>query len=387
MVKKYEALVIGGGPAGASSALALARRGVSVAVIDKATFPRPKCCAGGVPARTARLLPFDISEAAEQPVCVLEVTREFGERVVYRGEQPFVYAVSRETFDARLLAAAREAGAVVIEGAKFLGLSLSEPITVHTTVGDFEAGTVIGADGAPSRVARCAGLLSRHPQGMAVQCEVPDEPDGTIKMDWGTVPMSYAWAFPARGGWSVGCGGFAGFERLFRAYRRRFAASCGLTPHPEQVRGHMLPQRLPHEPIRRGRVLLVGDAAGLMDGFTGEGIHYAIESGRLAAESIRDPDGYEAAVRRELVPELDDSRRLALFVDCFPAFCHRMLCRNQAGWEMMIATLAGTATYSEIRRKLAPETVWRLLPKIAKPLRARRLARFERISPEHFSQR
>lgn len=323
-------MIVGAGPAGSTAAYELASKGMSVVLLDRAVFPRPKLCAGGVTMKTARSLPFDISPAVERSIYGIEFTLNFGRRVSRRSDTPFMYTVTREKFDHLLMEKARCAGATVCEGIRVSGVDLSGSTPVVVTPSrNFHAHVVIGADGAGSRVARSAGLSLSSMPGVAVQCDHlytdgGDHNDDIVKVDWGTIPTGYAWAFPKSNGWSIGTGAIKPLTSLLGRYLWKYGNSDECFPRASnKPRGHLLTQRNPHDRIHNGPVLLVGDAAGLVDTLTGEGIYYAIRSGQLAAEAIFDSlcagnidlGTYERKVDSELMPELNESRSIGFSPD------------------------------------------------------------------------
>ena len=136
-------LVVGGGPAGSTTAYRLADAGVRVLLVDKATFPRDKPCGGGLTMRAVRQCPVDPSPVVEQEVDLVELRFRYGDAVVRRSERPVIRMTQRRRLDAFLLDAARERGVEVREGT-----------TIAPTAAP--ADVVIGADGANGTTARRA---------------------------------------------------------------------------------------------------------------------------------------------------------------------------------------------------------------------------------------
>jgi flavin-dependent dehydrogenase len=157
------------------------------------------------------------------------------------------------------------------------------------------ARVVVGADGANGLVARAAGLQKMRRLAAALEAEM-DLPSASIEawrgvwhLDFGAVPWGYGWIFPKAERLSVGIGTFRPDRHYnLRRFLDRFLASEPTLQSPRHVslRGHLLPVGGRFEPVHAPRVLLVGDAAGLVDPFTGEGIYTAIKSGMMAAEAI-----------------------------------------------------------------------------------------------------
>jgi geranylgeranyl reductase family protein len=318
-------LVVGAGPAGSVAALVLARGGARVALVDKARFPRDKACGDLVGPRGVQLLDdLRISVPGRRNVGDMIVVGPTGRRVrlpcrpgtTYPG---YGFAAPRAVFDATLQATAVSAGAEFFVGRaaapllredKLQGFELSSGVGVRADV-------VIGADGATSRVAEVAGLsdANRVLWGFALRSYVDDpvtlphivlwEPD-----PWRGFP-GYGWLFPGVDGRAnVGLGlglladraaGAAAAQRFaaFLAHLRRLGVLTGdpppATPQPGRLGGWLKMGMVGTSPARHG-VLLVGDAAGLVNPLQGEGISQAMGSGRAAAEAVLRGPG-DAALR------------------------------------------------------------------------------------------
>ena len=326
--RRYDVLVVGAGPAGSVAALVLARAGARVALLDRAGFPRDKACGDLVgPRGLAVLADLDIPEAAGLDVGDMVVVGPTGRRVLlpcfdgdsYPGR---ARAVPRAALDAGLRAAALDAGATPAEG------RAAAPIGSGADLEGFEvdggpavrADFVIGADGATSHVAATAGLVdgARVLWGFAVRCYL-DQPVALPAITlWERTPWhafpGYGWIFPGPDGVAnvgIGVGTLAerrsGSEavRVLPAYLRHLA-ELGLLdrvpsePGPRRLGGWLKMGMVGTVPSS-GRVLLVGDAAGLVNPLQGEGIAQAMTSGRAAAESVLGSPGCAARRYRDLL--------------------------------------------------------------------------------------
>jgi geranylgeranyl reductase family protein len=310
--ERFDVLVIGSGPGGSIAALVLARGGARVALIDKTAFPRDKACGDLVGPRGVALLDdLGVEIPGARRVADMVVVGPTGRRVrlpCYEGETypGYAIAVPRSSFDAHLHDAAVAAGATPIVA------QVRDPL--FTSDGDVDgftlstgaavrADAVIGADGATSRVAEVAGLIdpARLLWGFALRAYVEDPVALPHIALWEHSRRrgfpGYGWLFPGIGGQAnlgLGLGVLAdrtaGADavRSFDAFLsdlRRFGVLTG-SASPSSRLGGWLKMGMVGTVPARGRVLLVGDAAGLVNPLQGEGISQAMGSGRAAAHAL-----------------------------------------------------------------------------------------------------
>jgi menaquinone-9 beta-reductase len=305
-VQRCDAVVVGAGPAGAVTALCLARAGARVALVDKRRFPRDKACGDLIGPRGVRLLAdLGLALPGARPAGDMIVIAPNGSRALLPALAGVDYAghalaITRHRFDAVLVEAALAAGAAMVHE-RVVGLDGNR---VHLAGGDHLTGDVIvGADGAMSQTAEAAGLVDerRALWGFALRSYVdaPVELPYIVLWEprrWQLFP-GYGWVFPtADGGANVGLGLAVGARRQaarrasehFREFLRH-AAHEGLLPNGgaggQRLGGWLKMGAVGTDPAREN-VLLVGDAAGLINPLQGEGIAQAMASGRAAAAAI-----------------------------------------------------------------------------------------------------
>ena len=326
-MERFDAIVVGAGPAGAAAARLLASARASVLLLDRARFPRDKPCGGGLTGRAARLLPEPIDEVVEDRAT--RVRLRAGYRGGYEREsaRPLVLLTRRSRLDAYLAGRAAVAGAEFRDGTRVEGV---DGTTVLLAGGGRARGDVlIGADGANGAVARSLGLAGAIDHGVALEANAPhySRYRGTLVLEFGVVPGGYGWVFPKADHVNVGVGGWAGEGPRLRAHLGRLCRAHGIDPDRlEGARGHRLPMRRPDAVLARGRAALIGDAAGLVDPFSGDGIYEALLSADLAADAALDVlagredtlEPYHDAVTARLARLCKWSWRIKGTVDRFP---------------------------------------------------------------------
>jgi geranylgeranyl reductase family protein len=326
-VARWDVIVVGAGPAGSAAALTAlqARPGARVLLLDKAAFPRDKACGDGIAPHAleelARLgLPDLFADAV--PIPALRLEAPSGTAAAGALQAP-TRVIPRTVFDARLVDAAVARGAVLRRSRVRMLTQGRDQVLVNDSD---RAPVVVAADGANSTVRRLLEIPPSPPQhtGVAVRGYASDGRyplEQRIVIDDRAWP-SYAWAFPVGDGTvNVGFGllrdGFVGGKA--ELHGRLAELLPDLPADPDTLRAHHLPLSPARPDPARGRVLLAGDAASLINPLTGEGIYYALLSGRLAANAAltapHDPAAaYRAALRAELGRHLRHTTALAKLV-------------------------------------------------------------------------
>ena len=377
-IQSFDAVVAGAGPSGSSAAATLAASGMRVALVDKARFPRDKLCGGLLSERSVTSI-RRVFGVATIPIEVTSNTASVfdrGRRLVRVAHDTPVHFTSRRNFDASLVELAVANGATLLEGAGIRSFEVRTNVVELDNGRTLSAPFVVGADGAGSRVRKLLGTsMDRDGFAVGLEAEVPQSAVAREISDpeiyFGLVEWGYAWIFPKQATLTVGIGGLASRNEDMR---KRFAEFATL------ALGRVPTQRLCGSPIPfgnylrqpgRGSTLLVGDAAGLVEPLTGEGIAFAVDSGCRAAEAImeasrlRSPQRACALYRtgyREIVRSFRDIRLLRHLV--FSRATRDLFLRALQGNEQMVRkhldVLAGDASYRDYARYALSETVRRL---------------------------
>jgi geranylgeranyl reductase family protein len=339
----HDVAVIGAGPAGSTAAYRLARAGARVLILDKARFPRDKPCGGGVTTRAARLLPFSIDPVVEDVIDRVECRLDFGPRFERRAQAPLAYMTQRKRLDHFLLERAAEAGAEVRQG-----------VTVDAR--ELDAGVVICADGCNGTSARQLGVSPDLVHGVALEANYPrDERYAhTMVLEIASVPGGYGWIFPKGDHVNVGVGGWASEGPRLRDHLRRMCEAYGIDPDAAtDTRGYRLPMRRAGAPLVRGNAAAIGDAAGLVDPFSGDGMYEAFYSAKLVAEAVLagDLSSYAAAVERRITPLTNAGWGAKRAFDRFPRTTFA-LARLPVTWRAVEKILRGELSHPGAARGL-----------------------------------
>lgn len=406
----YDVIIVGAGPAGTMAALHLAQHGASVAIVDKDDFPRDKPCGGGLTPRVLARFP-DLSASVNRVVLNRPHRLRFmapdRSGMTYEHETPIALMVRRNDFDGMLLRLCREAGAAIIMPARFAALQRApERIDIRLEDGrTLSAKALVGADGTNSAVATQAGLRTkwaRDDLAVSLVSELPQaachwRDHASVHIVYGADGFGYGWVFP-KGEWvNIGVCGLlcpkpalplkAAYQTLFHDLREAGLLSAEGGPFP--VRGGIIPIKGVLDATQADRVLICGDAAGFAHAVSGEGIYYAMVSGRLAAETLltalKHGDAskaalaaYQTAWQQEIGVEIAQSvriqRRLIQHPSAITSIIH-MAARHDGIKQAFTRYFLGTLAYADLKRTLLRH----FLPQYLKLQAARmrdRLSRF-----------
>jgi len=365
--RSHDVIVVGAGPAGATLSYELVKKGIGVLVLEKEKLPRYKCCAGGVTSKTAKLLDFDISEVVEDAIYEVSFTFNLGNAYVGQHSQPLIYTVMRDVFDYFLVTRAQQLGAVLIDDQKVTRIRVSADWVEVSTADDiFRSRLVVGADGAYSVVAKELGIgrSVEYIAGMESEIIVPEEElakwKSRIQIDLGCIPGGYAWVFPKRDHLSIGAGCLASKARHLDHDHQKFLNSLSIGSYTiARSNSHLIPTCTKGRLVWQDKALLLGDAAGLADSLTGEGIYNAIQSAQLAAPVVENSlargkvelQDYQQVVEQKIMSELRIAHKLSKFFVRFPRLAFGMLDRSDEAWRTICNLMVGEIDYAAIKGK------------------------------------
>lgn len=363
---QWDVAVIGAGPGGLAAAHAAASAGARTIVLERAEHPRYKTCGGGLIGPSLAVASPRIAVPARDTVAAITFTDDGRRAFTRRSRRPVLTMVRRDDFDFAWYEAAVGAGAQVRQRTQVRALDQDDDVAT-VTLGDGEAITarcVVGADGSAAISSRHVGVTFDQ-QDLGLEVEVAaTEADraayrGRVLLDWGRVPGSYGWVFPKDDELTVGVIMEKGRGAETKRYLADFLAQLGLADRRVlRDSGHLTRCRRPDAPLRRGRVLVVGDAAGLLEPWTREGISYALRSGTWAGEiaaRARTPSQlaeYDQRVRRELAPEMAAGRRLLRVFARHPRLMHVAMA-TPIGWRAFEAFCRGELSMADVVRRPA----------------------------------
>jgi geranylgeranyl reductase family protein len=354
---EWDVAVIGAGPAGLAAASTAATAGARTIVLERTEHPRYKTCGGGLIGASRAAAGLLIDVPARDEIRRVTVTLRGGQEFNREHGEPLLAMVVRDEFDAALLKRAEENGAQIRQRAQVRAIEQSDGYaTVRLADGsEVTATAVIGADGSSGVTARHVGAeFSQVDLGLELEIAVPDavagQWAGRVLLDWGKIPASYGWVFPKGDRLTVGVIAARGQGEATKAYLREFTGRLGLSGYEAvQDSGHLTRCRSDRSPLRKGRVIVTGDAAGLLDPWTREGISFALRSGALAGEYAAkgDLDGYAAAVGAALVPDMRAGRTLLSAFTRHTGTFHRGL-STAKGWSAFVKMCRSEISLSEM---------------------------------------
>lgn len=362
----YDVIIIGSGVAGTSAAYFLARGGKNVLLLEKESLPRYKTCGGGVISRISGILPYEINPVVDKQMYTADIFDHLNNINFHvKRDEPIINMTMRESLDFFMLGKASEEDAIFKDKEAVTDIIQNDDhVEVTTEKEKYRARFLVAADGATGITVRKLGIQKNFKRIPALEHEIYvdnnqfEKYSKTVRFDFGFVLAGYAWVFPKKEHLSIGLFTMNGSGINLRKYLDEYINMLGIKDIIEEKKhGYYIPFYKKKE-FTYGRILLVGDAAGLTDPITGEGISYAIESGQCAADAIikgRNKiefviNSYEKKLKK-ITTELKYAKLLSFFVYTSPTLRKFVFKRyGKKLSELMTDVITGRKRYSKLMK-------------------------------------
>ena len=391
----YDIVIVGAGPAGSTAAKILASQDLNVLLIDKEKFPRNKPCGGGLPIRSLKRFPYikDINVIESYSYGGYLYPPSLCNNIEIIKQEPVIAMVLRKKFDNALVKLAIDNGAKFLDGKSVTDLKITLD-KAQITLDDgreIQTDLVIGADGFLSTIAQKAGLATRHRnKGISVVEEFSLKKD-TMDQFYTNKRLchihskihgisGYGWVFPKQSHVNIGLAKYLtngnsvndkkNIREEFKEYLTLLRNTDIIPKNIEstQLRGGTL-QVKPLEKTYADRIILCGDAAGLINPVSGEGIYYALASGeiaaRVASESIKKDDSSEQFLSRyEQQWKNDFGQEIKLMLKSTKQWgkqnenIFKLMSKDNKLAEMFLSIITGQESVYELRWKILKRYIY-----------------------------
>jgi geranylgeranyl reductase family protein len=373
----FDVVIAGAGPAGSHAAALLARQGLSVALLDKSRFPREKVCGGGLSAKSLELLDAGVAKVVQRTFTGAWIA--WRDRALFYKDmgQRAGCTVLRSEFDAWLVERAEQAGAQFYPQTHVRHVADEDGgVRLETSNGIFRGRLLLAADGVASPIRTQVFGRDVVRYAPAIEALLPFENarmdlNQRVLFDLGGMPRGYGWVFPKRDHLNVGVYSLFGGPGI-RAHLDVFLRRHNLSRTGGEMRvcGYAIPVRNVKRSYERGRIWLLGDAAGFAESVFGEGIYFALQSAVLAARAVREaggrpqPGGYARLVQQVLEPELRGSERIGRLLYSMGSFAFDPLARSRMASAWFAGLVTGGVGYrSCFWRTVLTAPAWLLGPR------------------------
>lgn len=386
----YDVIISGGGPSGSLLGFLLGSKNINTLIIEKETFPRYKTCAGGITHRTLKMLPFNIEKVIEKSIYGIYFSKKNKDICAKRYAEPIIYTVDRKEFDFFIANKAKDNGCNFKFDEKVEGYdNTSNHIIVKTDKNKYHAKLLVGADGVRGLVHRSIAGSANIKKILGYETEINlnhidaaghsqnineyrDKNENifdfkdNIRLDFNGVRKGYCWVFPKKDYLSCGMGAPSWYAKKMRKYFRSFLSGF-YSGNGEKDGFNSLKIKAQHipvgdlkTPVCSYRVLTVGDAACIGDGFTGEGLYNSFKSSFIASESIAaslknsvfDFKDYELMMRDNIFKDIKISLMFNKIFFNSLLFFYKLIKNNDNYFYACCKILRGDKTYKEVLDKL-----------------------------------
>lgn len=365
--KIYDVIIVGAGPGGSSLAAKLAEAGLHVLILEKQSFPRYKVCGGGITKRALLKMPTAITPIIRDQITSFVTVEGNHDIQEFKHKTPFIYMVMRDELDQLLAKHAVDCG-VELKEDSFVKkvVECGGGVEVFTRDEKYSGRYLVGADGVNSIVAKQVGLMSERRKALALEYEFRCDQATNAKyknkfiIDYTSVPDGYIWIFPKNGILSAGIGSYSLSRKLMSKYLLSFLDHQEMSGDLLSAKGSFLSAGGTRQPIMTQRTALIGDAAGLVDSFAGEGIYYALWSAELLSDhlikSIRDRYSeafltYQRDVDLTIMPELSTLDQFGRKFYKNPKLMQKIVSRFPKLLSLVFDVLEGKRDYSKLYKK------------------------------------
>ncbi|NJK49192.1 geranylgeranyl reductase family protein [Candidatus Gracilibacteria bacterium] len=373
----FDCIVVGAGPAGATAAYHLAKRGRSVLVLEKASLPRYKPCGGGVSPAIAQWFDFDFTPVIDNTINKVQYTWKMDDPVdaELQMKEP-MWMVKRDRFDNYLIEKAKEKGAQIQDNAEVSAIaSNNNGWRVTTSNGTYEATYLIAADGSKGSMTKWLGL--KPPQEslgatLEVKTAVPADQQHTACFELGMLKNGFIWKFPKADGYSISASCLRGKVKAEELKKQltEYALASKLNLANSSYGEYPLNVWTDNRTLHVNRAVIAGEAAAILDPLHGEGIRPSIFTGVKAAEAIDRAiagDGqalanYTQAIASEWGSDMVLANRLAGLFYQFPKIAYKVGVKRPAAAQVMAKILCGELRYGDIIERAVQRLKQSLIP-------------------------
>ncbi|MCE5329119.1 NAD(P)/FAD-dependent oxidoreductase [bacterium] len=406
MEKIYDVIISGAGPSGSLLGYLLSTKNISTLILEKEQFPRYKVCAGGIQWKTLQMFPYDIKEVIEKEIYGIYFSRKLKDIFYKKYSEPLIYTVNRIELDDFMAKKAISSGCAINFNEEVKNFEINgSKVKIYTKDNTYFSKILIGADGVSSIIFRKLNKSKKMQKIIGYETEIPaadlnfnsffDNFDKNLMIDLGGVRKGYTWIFPKKNYLSVGDGGPVSDTLEIKKYLLWFLKNYqsalnkqnifknGLTSDKNidndnqsgiskklyfmqgfeakyEIKAHLIPVRTDNTFLCDNRILTVGDAAGLGDGFTGEGLYNAILSSNIAGESIIDAlrysnfefHDYFEKVNNEIYKNIRNSLIISKIFFSSPLFYYKLIKNSDNLFNSCAKILRGEKTYNDVVNKL-----------------------------------
>ncbi|MBM3707199.1 MAG: NAD(P)/FAD-dependent oxidoreductase [Actinobacteria bacterium] len=385
MSEFYDVVISGCGPSGSLLGYLLSQSNIKTLIIEKENFPRQKICAGGIQHRTLSLIPFKIDDIIEKTIFGIYFSLKNKDIFFRRNDNPILYTVNRARFDSMLAQQAGKEGCIIKFGEKVESFTCSSSyVEIKTSRKKYRTKVLVGADGIRGTVHR--NLLGRKKINkiLAYETELSYKDKGndkgndiiednkgnvfnfcnSVRLDFNGVKRGYCWVFPKKNFLSCGMGApfhdVLNMKKYFKNFLTDFYLDGKYKNIGPKIYAHGIPLKDEDTPICNFRVLAVGDAACLGDGFTGEGLFNSIKSSCIASEciihSLRNSNfyfkDYEERIKNDIYRDIKISFLLTKIFYSSLLLIYKLLLKNDNYFYACCKILRGEKSYKDVVDKL-----------------------------------